>query len=524
MHADDKEELGVDAGMADGEPVDGLEPEANLAPPLGGKRDMIMSLWPFAFSTEYYKAIIQGVCGGERLSHLIVLSTSAYPAHALVAHDLRITAHILLDRVSGHSQAHGQEILRDSIRRQFYDAEVAGNALAAGVAKRVRTEDLTFLRVRAPPVVEQTLCFAEVKADQSTSAWRASFDEFPASDALEAGVLDLLQHELVTFGLAVRPTPEPAGGRPALVTEKGRGEGDILCPVSCLLFSSAAGLHECISTAGNAALLDGPLLHVSGLRCPGGEVMAAYAIPVGAARLVSDYRAAGRHHPNAVLRARPHRGPNDGFLELVVRTHNGHGIAAGREIVLDLGAARAVGLELTAPPAKRFKGSLDALLARQMARASADALEAEDGAIPVATLAPAPVPGAGALAADDAPPPLVAPAPAHAAILLAEGDAFRVELLADGGITISGTRKIPAKTILKVFEDGDMKVPTPDALEAEIVPWTFKRCNSQARRAAGRVGLGRGGRRGPAIPGERSMRGKRAGVRAGGTLRLARWW
>lgn len=512
MAADDLEALGVDEGMADGDDEDGLEPEANLVTPPGGKRDLIIGLWPFAFSKEYYKAIVEGLCGGERLSHIVVLTTSAYPAHALMAHDLRLTAHVLLDRVSGHSRAHGRQVLRDFLYRGFYNAEraAAGHALAAGGAKRIRTEDLTFIRVPAPPLVEQTLCFEEVPGDASTSAWRAGMDEFPAGDALEAGVLALLQHELETCGLAVRPAPAPAGGRPVLVTEKGRGEGDALCPVSCLLFSSRAGLHECISSGGNSALLDGPLFHVPGLRCPGGgvggpggEVMDAYGIPVGAARLVSDYRAAGRHHPNAGIRARPSRGPNDGFLELVVRTHNGHGIAAGREIVLDFGAARAIGLEPTEPPIKRFKGALDALLAKQMeeARARDGALGAEDAAIPVATMAPASASSAGALEADGAATPAVAPAPAQAAILPAAGDSFRVELPAGGGITITaageGVTKIAPKTLLTLLVDGNMEEPPPDALEADLVQWAFKRCNTQARRAARRVGRGRGRRARP---------------------------
>lgn len=382
MDVDDVEHLGVDEGMGDGEDDD---QEPTIALP-GGKRDLTVALWPFAFSKEYYKSIIEGVCVGERISHIVVLSTSAHPAYALAANDMRLTAHVHLDRVSRHSQAHGQLLLRNFIHQEFLVAE---KALHSGGAKRVLAEDLAFVRVSAPAVEQQTLCFLEVPGDASNSAWRAGFNEFPPSDVLEPGIVALLQRELETCNLAVRPAL--AGGRHILVTEKARGDGDTICAISCLLFSDAAGLRECLNTAGNAALLAGPLVHVTGLRCPGGgeggpggEVMNVYGIPVGAARLVQDYQVAGRKQANARIRVRPSRGPNDGFLELTVSTHNGQGIAAGREILVDFGAARAYFQE---PPTKRFKGALDAVLARQMAKASPHAAEGE--ATPTAAPAPA---------------------------------------------------------------------------------------------------------------------------------------
>jgi hypothetical protein len=486
---DDTEHVGVDAGMGDGDD-DGQEQEPTIAKP--GKRDLIVNLWPFAFSKEYYKAIVEGFCGGERLSHIVVLSTSGHPAYALAAHDLRLTAHVHLDRVSGHSQAHGQQVLRDFLRQEFHVAEQARQALVAGGAKRIRPEYLAFIQVSAPPVLEQTSCFLEVPGDTATPAWRGSFNEFPSSDVLEAGVLELLQRELETFGLAVRPAQ--AGGRPVLVTEKARGEGDILCPVSCLLFGGANGLRECLNKAGNAALLDGPLIHVAGLRRPGGSMsdyraadcMDAYGIPVGAARLVSDYQAAGRHHANTRIRTWPSRGPNDGFL-----------------VVLDFGAARIHIQEPTEPLTKRFKGALDALLFKQMAKANALAAEGEatptaEGeacAQAAAPAAPAPAPAA--------PAPGPVPAGRPAAVQLAVEESFRLELQADDThaiySTTAGVTKIAARTILKVFDQGELEEVTKIAQGAAgMVKFQFQRCNAQARQAAWRVGLGSKGR---AMPG-----------------------
>ena len=501
MDVDDVEHLGVDACMADGDDADGLELEPSTTTPAGGRRrDHIVCLWPFAFSKEYYKGIFQSLCGGERLSHIVVLSTSAHPACALAAHDLLVPAHILLDRVSEHSRAHGEMVLRNFLKQEFQGTELAR---AGTGASRTRADDLTFLQVAAPPVQEQTTCFQEVLVEK-TSAWRGGFDEFPASDALDMGVKALLQQELEAFGLALRRHDgDGAQGRPILMTEKARGEGDILCPVSCLLFSGPAGVHECLRTAGNAALMDGPLIRVTGLRCPGGhvgggsEVMDAYGIPVGAARLASHYEDAGRSHANARIQVRPSRGANDGFLELTVRTHNGHGIAAGREIVLDLGPARARGLE---PPSKRFKGALDTLLAKQGATASARAATggaaptaAPPGAAPVAVATLVAAPAAASAAASAASPATAPPGAAGTRILVEEAN-FRVELRADGGVTIrastdAGARIMP-KTILHVFSEGDMGEALPDTVDA--LQFVFQRSNTQARPAAWGVGPGGG--------------------------------
>lgn len=89
---DDVEVMGIDEGMGEEagheEDLCGLEPQ---------NRDFIVMLWPFAFSRAYYKHMFTSLCGHEGLSHLVVLTTSAHPAPALAAHDLKLTTHILLD-------------------------------------------------------------------------------------------------------------------------------------------------------------------------------------------------------------------------------------------------------------------------------------------------------------------------------------------------------------------------------------------------------------------------------------------
>ena len=111
-------------------------------------------------------------------------------------------------------------------------------------------------------------------------------------------------------------------------------------------------------------LLDGPLLRVTNLFTPDSDVkMSVHCVLVGLGRLMRDYRGV-RKHPNVVFRVHAEKGPNDGFVEVVVRTHNACGIASGSELVADFG-------EHYVPPsvpqtenAKRFKGALDVWLSK----------------------------------------------------------------------------------------------------------------------------------------------------------------
>lgn len=73
-----------------------------------------------------------------------------------------------------------------------------------GGRKRVRTEELTFVQVSAPPLEMQTVCFMEKEPDATISGWRAcGFNTWPQCDALEAGVVELMKHDLESSSLAV---------------------------------------------------------------------------------------------------------------------------------------------------------------------------------------------------------------------------------------------------------------------------------------------------------------------------------
>lgn len=288
------------------------------------------------------------------------------------------------------------------------------------------------------------------------------------------------------------PQVGQSGDRKTLLTTRARGENDILCKIGCLFFDSEAGVRGFLNTGGNAALLDGPLIQVRGLRRPGsdglapapGDTMSVFCIMVGAARLVTDFRTAGRHHPNVRIRVQPGLGPNDGFLELIARTHNGQGIAAGREVLLDFGARYTPTIAPDGGPIKRFRGALDALLEKQAA-SFANVDNAPSGA-------PEEIPEQGG----------PAPQPEKQLgdrVAYAPGEAGYQVLVQDGGIVVksAGNNKcvrIAPKTVLKVFDKGTMEAPdeakaAKNALEAQstleakgMMVFAFKRTSTQAPR------------------------------------------
>eukprot|EP00969_Alexandrium_andersonii_P130086 5751165-Alexandrium_andersonii.AAC.1 len=64
------------------------------------------------------------------------------------------------------------------------------------------------------------------------------------------------------------------------------------------------------------------MLHITGLeKDDGGAEAPVFALLVGAARWVSDFRGL-RKQANAAFVINPGRGPNDGLISLVVRTAN----------------------------------------------------------------------------------------------------------------------------------------------------------------------------------------------------------
>jgi hypothetical protein len=111
--------------------------------------------------------------------------------------------------------------------------------------------------------------------------------------------------------------------------------------------------------------MDGPLLKVEGILSHGltGH-KSIYAVPVGAFNLLSDYRQAKQKVPNCKIECLPQRGPNDGFLQVRILTHNGCGVSASSCLVLDCGDGYEKSIPVMSSPCKKFRGALDVLFGR----------------------------------------------------------------------------------------------------------------------------------------------------------------
>ena len=355
--AEDREHENVDAHMQDDSSAPDKDPMADvlaqLLPP-SGRRDCIVDLWPFAFGKEFYKALIDGVAANESLDHMVVMTTSAHPSLPLAGHDRHMNVHVLLDRVKEHSKRHGEAVLKGWLT-QSYDAVERKKVDPA--QKRLRNEDLYFVTIPAPET--QPVHFVDVPTD--SASWRAGINCIPDSDVLEKGILDLVAKELTDHHLSVGLRK----GRHVLVTNRALKEGAVICPGSALLFSTADHIREFLNTSFHAALSASPLLTIEGLdTAVKKRSMSVHAVLVGACRLVTDFRGF-RKWSNCSFRVNPAAGANDQFLSLVVQTHNGCGVAAGSEIMADLGEGYVPGHVGERPLSKKFKGALEALFEKQ---------------------------------------------------------------------------------------------------------------------------------------------------------------
>jgi hypothetical protein len=151
----------------------------------------------------------------------------------------------------------------------------------------------------------------------------------------------------------------------ALFTTKAFSEGDIICDVSCLWYSTMEKLKQVLSQQGNKALLD-KLIAVDGLYKD--DVAARFfGIRVGCGAWARDYHGVRKGGANAKIVINSHRGFTSGLCQLVVETRNSLGISQDTEICLNYGAGYdfEVLQEIQESPCKKFKGQLATLFENQ---------------------------------------------------------------------------------------------------------------------------------------------------------------
>ena len=174
-------------------------------------------------------------------------------------------------------------------------------------------------------------------------------------------VQNLMHLEAQRFNLSLQVTDTGF----ALFTTKALREGDPICDVSCLWYSTKEKLKHVLSQEGNKAMLD-KLLCVEGLY-KGNDTARFFGIRVGCAAWARHYLGVRKGGPNAKIVINSHAGFTSNLAQLVVSTRNNLGISQDTEICLNYGPTydfevRQKDNEET--PCKRFKGALASLFDR----------------------------------------------------------------------------------------------------------------------------------------------------------------
>ena len=156
-----------------------------------GPRSCVRDLWAFAMPKDYYKAILSAIVVSEASSHFVYLSSTAHPAALLAAKDMNFQVHYVLDGCRGHSIAHGQKLMSDTLFREFYEAERKN----AQHVKRVLEEDVRFTVLTAPTL--QAVRLDSVASDKN---WRSGEDNCPSTEFLEQHLPRLFASELDKYG------------------------------------------------------------------------------------------------------------------------------------------------------------------------------------------------------------------------------------------------------------------------------------------------------------------------------------
>ena len=173
----------------------------------------------------------------------------------------------------------------------------------------------------------------------------------------------MMHQEAQKFGLSLQVTDTGF----ALFTTKALREGDPICDVTCLWYSTKDILKQILSQEGNKAMLD-KLMLLEGLYQK--DVAARFfGIRVGCAAWARHYLGVRKGGPNAKVVINSKEGFTSRLAQLVVSTRNNLGISQDTEICLNYGTDYDFGVlqEINESPCKKFKGVLAGLFEKQEA-------------------------------------------------------------------------------------------------------------------------------------------------------------
>ncbi len=350
LHQDDVEEGLEDYDMfeeTEDDGNDGLQTETTGDLCGGPQRPYLVDLFPFARPIAHYVGILRDVCHAESASHLAVISRTGHPAALIAGRECGLEVFGLFNGVKPHGLAHGKVLLEWILTKSRVPQAKADVGQAT---KRPHGCDMSVIAAQAPP--EQLVQLRDVHIDVGN--WREGVNR--VTDGLPTKTARLLQQELDDNQLLIQRTD--AGM--CLCSLRPLKEGQVICPLSALLFDSRRAVQTFFDDKENVFLADRVVCVENVHR--GEDLTSVWAVLVGAGRHVRHYAGIRRAGANASIEVDCAAGARAGFLTLRVKTRNGQGIAARAAIVANFGLSFDVGEgEQVAEQqdTKRLRGALD---------------------------------------------------------------------------------------------------------------------------------------------------------------------
>ena len=469
------------------------------------KRSLV-SLFPFSQPVAWYGKVLNSVLKAQSMTHLLVLTRTAHPALLAAGRECGLEVIALVEGANPHARSHGEELLKKLTTMRKMPAAKAQTGSQG--TKRVIAGALSFIVVDAPTSL---IALKVVELDSSVGSWRQGLNKNPVD--LDEKMGHLLHTEMERHSLYLE---KDADGMLSLFTSIPRKEGDIICPLTSLLFDSSSMLESFLSHGGNKFLVDKLVKITSCFVEEEIESANLFACLIGAGRFLRHFLGIRKAGPNVQLIADPSKGLGDGFLSLITTTRNNRGVAARSMLVANFGFeydTTAPKPDVTEPDVKKFKGALDGYIGKWIQTGSspalgglppvpptttagsttvapppaatetkpqAEAVATPAGATPTPTVAASAVPQLAPGAAEEAPAPMAVQAVAAASTgqgfalgaKLADGATFLyaidgghakdTKLISKGGAlnmrsAHPSSKKIPPKTTLFIVKAGMVK-------------------------------------------------------------------
>ncbi|CAE6933889.1 unnamed protein product [Symbiodinium sp. CCMP2592] len=356
LDPDDCEGQGQDEAMSEEEDTDPAP--LNLGASFQ-QRDFLVDLFTFAKSASFYTPILQCLLCVSRSVTTVILTTTAHPGSSVAARLLGQEVFACLPTVTSHASLHGMKLQEE----MFYRSALAEARVTADAGDRKRSHVSAAIQLIEGGCVPDSDVFDLTDVEPPETDSFAGLDVFHG--ALDTRVPLLLQKELSDSNLCL--DLHQSFGR-GLVTGKPLAEGEIICTATAAKFTCYEALAKFLRLPGHGFLADG-VVKVDNARVKGSRA-SVYCVLLGAARYVQHFQGI-RKQPNCAWQVDSACGSGSGYLKLVVRTHNGAGVARNSQLCTNYGLAFdfAQAAEMFEDDrVKRFRGALDAVLSKSQSQ------------------------------------------------------------------------------------------------------------------------------------------------------------